>query len=573
MNKKWVVSKKVPEALINKFPEINPVILQLLYNRNIVEQNDIDEFLNPEYKHNLHDPYLFKDMKKATKRIWQAIENKEKIVVHGDYDADGVCSSVVLYDTLKNLGADVSVFLPHREREGYGMNVVTVQNFIDQGNNLIITTDCGITNHAEVELARKNGVDVIITDHHEAPVDLPRANAIINPNVKGETYPFKHLAGSGVAFKLASALITESLAKQEYTLPEGFEKWLLDMVAISTVTDIMPLLGENRVFVKYGLIVLEKTRRPGLKALIETIGNRKGKADTFTIGFQIGPRINAAGRMDHAILAFQLLTAETAEKSAELAEKLQMNNIERQKITVDYVQEAKIQIGDVGDEKKLLFAIGKDWPAGIIGLIAGKLADEFYRPTLILTEQDGKITGSGRSIREFNIVEALEKTQIHFERWGGHSQAGGFTLKSVASVEQFQIDFEKVVNDELHGKKLFPFLEVEADIRLKDIDWEFYGQLDSFQPFGEGNRNPYFLVRGAEVAGMQKVGSTGKHLKLMIRDDSGLVRKTIGFGFGDFFDTIEIGEKADIVFEVGVNEWNGNRELELKIIDIKVNNE
>lgn len=569
MDKKWVVSEKMPQALLDKFPEINPVILQLLYNRNIVEQNDIDEFLNPEYKHNLHDPYLFRDMRKATGRIWKAIERKEKIVVHGDYDADGVCSSAILYDTLKNLGADVSVFLPHREREGYGMNVVTVQNFIDQGNKLIITTDCGITNHEEVNLAKKNGVDVIITDHHEAPKKLPNADAVINPHVHGETYPFKYLAGSGVAFKLASALILESKIKPEYSLPDGFEKWLLDLVAISTVTDIMPLLGENRVFVKYGLIVLEKTRRPGLKALLETIANKRKNYDTFTIGFQIGPRINAAGRMDHAKLAFQLLTAETSEEAVILAEKLQLNNVERQRITVDYVEEAKIQIGDISDEKKLLFVIGKDWPAGIIGLIAGKIADEYYRPTLILTEQDGKITGSGRSIREFNIVEALEKTQIHFERWGGHSQAGGFTLKSVTSVKQFQIDFEKVVDDQLKGKKLSPFLEIDAEVSLKDIDWDFYNALNSFQPFGEGNRNPYFLAHRVAIAGMQKVGNTGKHLKLMVRDDSGLVRKTIGFGFGEFFDTMEIGQMIDIVFEVGINEWNGNRELELKIIDLK----
>ncbi|MBL7047786.1 MAG: single-stranded-DNA-specific exonuclease RecJ [Candidatus Marinimicrobia bacterium] len=569
MNKKWVVSKKVPDALINKFPEINPVILQLLHNRNIVEQKDIDKFLNPEYEHNLHDPFLFKDMKKATKRIWKAIEKKEKIVVHGDYDADGVCSSVIVYDTLKNLGADVSVFLPHREREGYGMNPKTVQKFIDDGNKLIITTDCGISNYEEVALAKKNGVDVVITDHHEAPNNLPSAYAILNPHVKNEPYPFKNLAGSGVAFKLASALITESQDMSEYSFPEGFEKWLLDMVAISTVTDIMPLLEENRVFVKYGLIVLEKTRRPGLKALMETIGNRKGKVDTFTIGYQIGPRINAAGRMDHAKLAFQLLTAETKEEAKILAEKLQLNNAERQKITGDFVQEAKTQIGGIDDNKTLLFAVGKGWPAGIIGLIAGKLADEYYRPTLILTEHDGKITGSGRSIREFNIVEALEKTQIHFERWGGHSQAGGFTLKSVENVKQFQIDFQKVVDGKLQGKKLSPFLEIEAEIMLDDVDWKFFGQLDSFQPFGEANPSPRFLAKGVRVTGMQQVGNGGKHLKLMITHGSGVVRKTIGFGFGEIFDIIEIGEAVDVVFEIGVNEWNGNRELELKIIDIK----
>ncbi|PIS43052.1 MAG: single-stranded-DNA-specific exonuclease RecJ [Candidatus Kerfeldbacteria bacterium CG08_land_8_20_14_0_20_40_16] len=568
MNKEWKVLAKAPLEFKSKFPEIPPVVLQLLYNRKLTEKEEVDEFLNPDYDKHTHDPYLFKDMKKAVKRIWKAIQNKEKVVVHGDYDADGVCGSVILYDTLKTLGAAVDIYLPHREKEGYGMNKQTVEELADQGTNLIITTDCGISNQEEVDLANSHSIDVIITDHHAPPENIPKAYAILNPHQKEETYPYQFLVGAGIAFKLASALIKEAARHSRQSLPQGFEKWLLDLVAISTVTDIAPLKGENRALVKYGMVVLKKTRRPGLKALLSIINPRRGRIDTFTIGYQIGPRINAAGRIDHANLAFELLTAESEPAAKALASRLHLNNQERQKATNSLMQKVKAQLQDFTEEQKLIFAVGQEWPAGIIGLVAGKIADEFYRPVLILTEQNGRVTGSGRSVAEFNIVKALEKTQIYFDRWGGHAQACGFTLKKVELVEKFRFDFEKIVEQELAEKKLTPFIEIEAEVKLGEVDWEFYDYLEKFNPFGEANPKPLFVAYQAQVLDWQKVGENGQHLKLLL-EQNGNAKKAIGFNFGAWADCLSIGDLVNIVFEVGVNEWNGNRELEIKIIDIK----
>jgi len=571
LNKEWKVLAKAPLELKSKFPEIPPVILQLLYNRKLSEKERIDEFLNPDYGKHTHDPYLFKDMKKAVKRIGKAIQNKEKIVVHGDYDADGVCGSVILYDTLKTLGASVNVYLPHREKEGYGMNPKTVEELAKQGTNLIITTDCGISNQAEVALANSFSIDVIITDHHEPPENLPKAHAVLNPHCKGESYPYRFLVGAGVAFKLASALIKEATKRSQPPFPEGYEKWLLDLVAISTVTDVAPLRDENRALVKYGLLVLKKTRRPGLKALLSVINPIRGRIDTFTIGYQIGPRLNAAGRIDHANLAFELLTAESEQTAKALASRLHLNNQERQKATDSLMQKVKVQLESFTEEQKFIFAVGQEWPAGIIGLVAGKIADEFYRPVLILTEQNGKITGSGRSIAEFNIVKALEKNQIYCERWGGHAQACGFTLKKVELLEKFRFDFQKIVERELAEKELTPSVEIEAEVTIEEVNWEFYDYLEKFTPFGEANPKPLFVAYQAKLLDWQKVGDKGQHLKLLL-EQNGNAKKTIGFNFGAWADRLSIGDLIDIVFEVGVNEWNGNRELEMKIIDIRKSN-
>ena len=299
MEKIWRVAELVPVDVRSQFPELNPITLQLLWNRGLRDQKVIDEFLNPDWGGDIHDPFLFTQMRKAVDRILAGIAEKEKIIVHGDYDADGVCSSAVLITTLRALGADVDVYLPHREREGYGLNLQTIDHLHDVHKaNLIITCDCGTSNHDEVARATELGMDVIITDHHHEPVKRPDAYAIINPQLKDSGYPFPHLAGSGVAFKVAQALIRSAPGNTiGGQTKEGFEKWLLDFVAISTVTDFMPLIGENRTLVKYGLVVLRKSPRPGIRALAEAMSSRQENFDTTTIGFQIGPRLNAAGRM------------------------------------------------------------------------------------------------------------------------------------------------------------------------------------------------------------------------------------------------------------------------------------
>ena len=333
MDKIWQVAESLKQKDFDKFPEINPIVLQLLFNRSINNQKRIDQFLNPDYGENLHDPFLFSEMTKAVKRILTAVEKKEKIVVYGDYDADGVCSSTVLAELLRELGDTPEVYIPFRETEGYGLNEEAAKKLAKKGAQLLITVDCGISNKKEVELLKKAGVDVIITDHHHEPLETPEALAILNPNLEKEKYPFKSLTGCGVAFKLAQAIIQKHKDYKVNQLEEGFEKWLLDVVAIGTIADLQPLLDENRVLVKYGLVVLQKTKRLGLLKLIEKMSKNLTQIDERVVGWQIAPRINAAGRLNHASSAFELLMTDEATQAENLAQELNQTNQERQQIT------------------------------------------------------------------------------------------------------------------------------------------------------------------------------------------------------------------------------------------------
>jgi len=362
MKKKWKILDKAPKDFFSQFPEIDPIVLQLLYNRGLKTQKQIDEFLNPDYGQDQHDPFLFKDMEKATKRIFKALTNKEKVAIYGDYDADGVTSTAVIYNVLKELGfKNIEVYIPYRMTEGYGINEVAVKEFEEKNIDLMITVDCGIANKEEIALANKKGIDVIITDHHHEPLNPPdKALAIINAKVKGEKYPFKDLAGVGVAFKLAQALIKKSREKG-IDIPKGYEKWLLDLVAIGTVTDCVGLIGENRTLVRYGLVVLNKTKRIGLRKLIEKANLTLGQIEAWNIAFQLGPRLNAAGRLDHASTSFKLLTTDDKKEAEEIVEGLEKTNRERQKITEKMVDQAKEQIDDKKAKSSIISVIGQNW--------------------------------------------------------------------------------------------------------------------------------------------------------------------------------------------------------------------
>jgi len=501
---KWKIAEPIGEELKNKFPEIDPVILQLLVNRGIKTQEQIDEFLYPDYSQDIHDPFLFLDMEKAVERVFRAVEKKEKIIVHGDYDADGVCSALVMVSTLLTLGAETQVYIPHRELEGYGLNMQTVEELGKNGVKLIITTDCGISNRKEIKRAAELGIDVIITDHHAEPPELPEAAyAIIDPHLKREHYPFKELSGAGVAFKLVQAILKSQKVKKSKSKkagiqdPEAFEKWLLDLVAIATITDIMPLLGENRTLVKYGLLVLNKTQRIGLKKLIESLGLNKNKdLDARNVAFQIGPRLNAAGRIDHANQAYELLKTDDENEVDDLVSVLNKTNESRQSLSERVTAEVKAQIGeDIGDEN-FLFALGEGWPVGIVGLVAGKIADKFSRPTFVMTEKDGKIMGSGRSIPEFDIMEALRSVKELLSHYGGHAGACGFTLKDKKDLKKFKNAVKKLAKKKLDGLELAPTLNIDAEVKLEKINWELFGLLEKFAPFGKANERPRYLGRG-----------------------------------------------------------------------------
>lgn len=558
---KWLIADNAPVEHIQRCPDIHPIIAAMMYHRGIENSADINAFLNPEYTRDQHDPYLFADMRSAVERIQRAIDQKEKIIVHGDYDADGVCGSAVLYLTLKTLGAQVEVYLPHRDTEGYGLNMNTVHTLHAEGAQLIITVDCGISNAPEVEKAVALGMDVIVTDHHSEPPVLPLAAlAILNPKVSTETYPYKYLAGVGVAFKLSQALL------RVYQLPESHEKWLLDLVAISTITDCVPLTGENRLFEKYGLIVLRKNRRVGLRQWFALMGIDPQTIDVGTLGFRLGPHINAAGRLHHANMAFEMVIEEDEKKATEYAVRLKDTNSSRQKLSEAMAKEAMAQ-AEQQKHDHCIVAIGSDWPVGLVGLVAGRVASEYQRPTFVISQSEGKIMGSGRSIEQFHLVEALQSMPELFEKYGGHPQACGFTIVHETALQQFTLRMKERAHSLLEGVDLRKTLHIEASLRLSDVDWSLLDLLRQCEPYGEGNPEPVFAFSGVTVDQYARIGKNNEHLRLSVAQ-GGIIRKCIAFGYGSYADELHVGRQIDIACTLGVNEWNGHRDIQLQIKDI-----
>lgn len=568
MKNRWIYRDPIPNDQLRNFLDVYPSIAQLLFNRGITKEQDIQAFLHPDYNLHIHDPFLFRDMKKAVERTLCAIVRCEKIVVHGDYDADGVCSAVLVHDAIKQLGGTIEAYLPHREKEGYGMNAETVKLFHKKGIQLIITTDCGMSNKAEISLAKSLGMDVIITDHHQEPLELPTdALAIINPNVSYETYPFRYLSGVGVAYKFICALFSSDHGK--LALP-GSEKWFLDLVAIGTVTDMMPLIDENRVLVKYGLLVLSKTKRIGIRTFLEHLKIPFEKIDTYHIGFQIGPRLNASGRLKHANLSFDLLVTPDSAQAQKLVLQLEQVNKDRKFMTDLITSEVKQQIHDTQKETdKVFFAYSKNWPVGLVGLVAGKIVQEYNRPAFILSETEGNIVASGRSIPQVNIVDVLQKTQDFYAKYGGHAAACGFTLKYKEDFDAWKLLVAKIISESLSGIDLDAVLLIDAHMPLKDIHWDFWKQLSQLMPFGQANDAPLFGSDGVKVCEVRSIGSKKQHLRLTV-EQSGARHQAVGFGFGSYAKELSFGQKVNIAYDIDVNEWNGQKNLQLKIRDIQL---
>ncbi|OGH73367.1 MAG: single-stranded-DNA-specific exonuclease RecJ [Candidatus Magasanikbacteria bacterium RIFCSPHIGHO2_02_FULL_51_14] len=587
MQKQWRLLPDPPQPFYDEHPELPPVVARLLFHRNITDAKKIDEFLNPDYTQDVHDPFLFRDMRKAVDRIFTAIDAEQKIIVHGDYDADGVCGAVILVSTIKTVGgASVGVFLPHRETDGYGLNKKNVQYLADEKTNLIITCDCGISNKEEIELANSLGMDVIVTDHHSIPHELPPAYAIIHPKIEGEPYPDKGLCGGAVAFKLAQALLSTHKQKGG-ALPNGqshesFEKWLLGMVAIASVADMVPLLDESRTLTKYGLVVLNKTNQIGLQKLLlearlmEEDGSKKREFDTHTIGFQIAPRLNAAGRMNHANVAFNLLMTADPTEAADLAHELNKNNQDRQDLVEKLCKEAEEQ-ADAQKDAPVLIIIGRGWSTGIVGLIAGKIKEKQYRPTIVVAVNESGVTGSGRSIDEFNMIQALQELPPQlFQKLGGHPMACGFTLAGEQEIEPLKQALIEKYQEKTAGLDVSPKLLVDAEIALEDVSWVLYDILQKFEPFGKDNEKPTYFARGVTVQTVKSIGKNGNHITIMGSHRTNKLRKMIGWGFCsdseekmNWCKILHQGDRIDVVFEIGVNEWNGNREIQLRIVDLK----
>ncbi|HCU71077.1 MAG TPA: single-stranded-DNA-specific exonuclease RecJ [Candidatus Moranbacteria bacterium] len=570
MLKNWTVAEKIGEVDSELKERFHPIVLQILANRGVLEKNKLEKFFVFDYEKDVLDPFLFCDMEKAVARILQAREKKEKIAIFGDYDADGVTATALIYEALSKIGCeDIVYYIPDRQSEGYGMNEKAVEYLSKEGATLIITVDCGITNIKEVELAISFGMDVIVTDHHHAPNLLPRAIAIINPHVENCGYPEKTLAGVGVAFKLAQAVYTKAAPDKMEQL-----KWLLDLVVIGTVADCVPLVGENRVLVRYGLVVLSKTRRTGLLEMFK-VGriaiDEDNVPDTQKIAFQIAPRINAAGRMDHASSSLKLMIEKDVVRARDLSLEVESRNQSRQKMTKEIVREVRALAENSFKDRKLIFASNEHWQVGILGLIAGRIADDFNKPTAVFQKKEKEFIGSFRSINQFNIVEALEKCSDLLIKFGGHSQAAGAQLK-IENMEAFYERLSGIIENDLAEKDLSPALEIDFEILAPDVDWSLLENISKLQPFGEGNSEPVFLMRNLIVETMRIVGNGSKHLKLSLKSkEYPMVFDAIGFGLGENSLGINEGDNLDVVFNLKEDEWNGNKKIQLFLIDIKKN--
>ncbi len=570
MEKKWTIKEHSSSFHFGELKKYHPLILALLAKRGIVEPSEVESFFYFDYSKNVADPFLFKDMERAVERIARAKERGEKIVVFGDYDADGVTATALLFEVLTQLGfKDVAVYIPDRQLEGYGMNMEAIRYLHQQNARLLITVDCGITNVEEVEKIKELGMDVIVTDHHHVLSRVPEAFAVINPRTSDSGYPFKNLSGVGLAFKLAQALY-------QRMDPDHIDqlKWLLDLVAIGTIADCVPLLGENRVLVKYGLVVLSKTRRVGIQEMCK-VGriamDENNAATAHKVAFQIAPRINASGRMDHANFAYNLIVEKDTVRARDMALEVEIKNQERQKVTSEVVREIKYIAENSFKDKNLIFAYHEHWQVGILGLVAGKIADEFHKPTVVLQKQEKEFVGSLRSIPRVNIIESLEQCAELLIKFGGHSQAAGVRV-SLENIGKFYDALSRIVETALKNKESSPEIQIDLEISSEDIHRDIISELEKMEPFGEGNKEPVFLVSRMKVLDARIVGNGAKHLKLSLTsssDNDPKIFNAIGFGMGEKFRHLKKDDIIDIVCTLSEDEWNGGGKVQLKLVDIK----
>ncbi|MEK9151296.1 MAG: single-stranded-DNA-specific exonuclease RecJ [Patescibacteria group bacterium] len=559
----------VPEGARER--KYHPVTEALLAERGYADEDARERFLFPNFDRDIHDPFLFARMERVVVRIGEVMKRGERIGVFGDYDADGVTSSIIMREALEALGIGVAVYIPEKLSEGHGLHANAVDFFEREGVRLALTLDCGMTNHAEISEAKKRGIDIIVIDHHHVPKVLPEAFAIINPKLPDETYPFRELCGAGTSFKVAQALYARYLPTQTDQL-----KWLLDVVAIGTVADVMPLVGENRAIVKYGLLVLGKTRRVGLQEMFAVGGIRideHAKPDARMIGFRIAPRINAASRMAHAMLAHDLLMEKNQAHARVLALELDAHNVARQKITAATTDEVRAIAHEQYADKKFIFAVDEHFPFGIVGLIAGRIASEFRKPTCVMTRGIATSQGSFRSIPELNIIEVLEQCGDLLVKFGGHAQAAGMTIRN-ENLEIFYEKFNALAEERLQGVVTAPELRIDARLKPEHIVPKLVRDLRLFAPFGEGNPEPVFVLENMRVEEARLVGNGSKHLKLRLAPDTGGAKMfdAIGFSLGAAFPDLRRGELLDIVFQLSENMWNGSASIQLKLLDMRRRN-
>jgi single-stranded-DNA-specific exonuclease len=563
--RRWKLAPPAPESILKTLDERSPVVAQVLYNRGLRTRSGALDFY--EARFDFDNPYRLKGVAEAVHRLRLAIKRKECVAVYGDFDVDGVTSSVLISKVFESLGIKYQLHIPHRIDEGYGLNKPAIRELRKKGCTLLLTVDCGIRSVDEVAYARKIGMDVILTDHHSVGAEIPPANAVINPKQAGDRYPFKDLAGVGVAYKLAQGVLRAERqipsCKKRDSIPID-EEDLLDLVALGTVADIVPLRGENRSLVKRGLQRLNDARRPGLQAMIAESGLKAGEIDATAIGFILGPRLNAAGRLETALYSYRILHTEDASEAIELAAKLGKLNRTRQEMTERSAEIAREQIMQGDPDAPIFLVDSPSFHRGIVGLVASRLTEELHRPVLVAKREEVFTYGSARSIPASHITHALDKVSGLLHRYGGHAAAAGFTLRT-DNLEKFRSALLEVASDEFDEKAWTPELPIDAKIGFRQITPDVYHEIARMEPFGEGNPQPIFCSGPVEVRSARAVGANGSHLKLFLAQ-GGVALGGIAFRMGELAE--KLPSLVDVAFQITMNNWNGKSRLELMVVDI-----
>ena len=559
----WHVASRAPDPLFAAFPARTPLVVQLLYNRGYTTPETIHGFFTGADARE-HDPFLLKSMDAAVDRILRAIRDGEQIGVFGDYDTDGITAAVILKEALECLGARVIVQLPHRVADGYGLTERIVAALAARGVSLLVTVDCGISAVEPVAAAAERGIDVIITDHHQPPPQLPDAQAVINPWLPDCTYPFAELCGAGLAYKLGCALLAAAGLDGESQAFATAE--LRALAALATVADVVPLRGENRALVTAGIGALRRTTQPGLRALMDVAGVQQAAIDSRSIGFALAPRLNAAGRMAHPSLAYALLTTKDPGRAEDLAAELQQLNRQRQDETKRLMDEAQRQVAPGQADEALLWVEGGDWPAGIIGLVAGRLSEEYGKPTLAVAVGESEAVGSCRSIQGYDIAAALAARGTLMRRHGGHPQAAGFAV-APEQREALRDALQADARQRLDRAALQPRLAVDCQVSAQRMDLDVLEEINVLAPFGASNPEPRFLSRGLKVSNKRTVGANHLRATFKIRDGASVTG--IGFNMADRARGLRQGHALDVVYSLQENTWGGFSRLEFVLQDLQ----
>lgn len=560
----WQISPRIPPRADQVLNQYHPVLRQILYNRGYVTSGQAQSYLEAQAPDG-SDPFSMLGISPAIERLLAAIRQNEPIAIYGDYDVDGVTATALLVTVLKELGANVTGYIPNRFDEGYGLNNEALDSLHNRGIRLVVTVDCGIRSPEEARHAHSLNLDLIITDHHQPAGELPFALAIINPKQPGDTYADKDLAGVGLAYKLVQGLLT-TMRKQGWPIPIGVNyEDTLDLVALGTVADLAPLTGENRALVRAGLRLMRNPKRQGLIALMAVSGLKRGQVSATDIGFGLGPRLNAAGRLDTALDALALLTTDDLQVVGRIAQQLEDQNTKRQKITRDIQAQAEqIALAD-GDNPYLLFAANEDFNPGVVGLAASRLVEQYYRPAIVAKKGNETTRGSCRSIPEFHITEALDQCADLLVHHGGHAAAAGFTVRT-DNLAELKQRLQSIAYHQLSDLDLRPTLTADAEVKLSDLDNHLLRALDALQPTGYGNPQALFFTRELEVKYAKKVGKEGAHLKLSVTDGR-LVMDAIAFKLADRLEGNP--PKVDLMYTFELNEYNGRQSFQLNVRDLK----